>query len=91
MAPAAERAGGDPVKTYYSREPDIPHVIPPLIPGAPRGASASIRCDNGAVYDRFENADDGPLQSRRWRWERREGCGPRETWGSPVAVQESLL
>ena len=76
------------MKTYYSREPDIPHVITPLIAGAPRGASASIRCDNGAVYDRFENADDA---GRRWRWERRQGCGPRDPWGAVVEVQESLL
>jgi len=70
------------------REPEVPRAIPPLIPGAPRGASASIRCDNGAVYDRFENVDD---VGRRWRWERRDGCGPREPWGSVEPVQVELL
>lgn len=80
------------MKSYYQREPEIAHVTPPLIAGAPRGASASIRCDNGAVYDRFDDGDGGPLQSRRWRWERREGCGPRDPWGSVLGgVQGSLL
>lgn len=76
------------MKPYSHREPDVPHVIPPLITGAPRGASASVRCENGAVYDRFVVADD---TGRRWRWERRAGCGPREPWGSAAEVQGELL
>lgn len=73
------------MKPYSYREPEVPHVIPPIIQGAPRGASASVRCENGAIYDRFEEPNNTTC---RWQWERRPGTGPEV---AAVAVQAELL